>query len=414
MTESLKYLLVTHIPFYRKGDKVVIDETWANDLFEVTKHMGPIRVLAPELQEKGQQLLWGPTSVELDENSSITFVGFPPLINRLDYWKLPWIWWIIYVEVKKAHIVHTSNLFPPYLCLLYAHNLAVKLKKKTVFVIPEDFHDMLAWEWVRLANTRLERWRRQRTLARMDRKIQQAVTHASLTLLGTPPAVNLFRLYAKNGYAFRDTTHQAKEVIGEQALEEKCREILENVPLRIVTVCRHKPLKGLDFLIRAIGELKKRDIFVTASLYGEGPMTPALKTLVAQLGVVDRVFFPGPLKPGPDVYQAFFQAHFSVMPHRTNDFARSFFDSLVGGCPVVAFSTEASEGTVRDNIDGLLAPRDNVIALSLAIERLHRNRSLLVELAKNARVRALVENRDCWHQFRANLVLELLKTSENL
>ena len=65
--------------------------------------------------------------------------------------------------VARADLVHTSNYFPPYLGLAYAHDIAVKMGKKTVFVITEDFFDMLAWEWCRLADGRVQRWRRERS-----------------------------------------------------------------------------------------------------------------------------------------------------------------------------------------------------------------------------------------------------------
>jgi hypothetical protein len=88
--------------------------------------------------------------------------------------------------VAEADLVHTSNYFPPYLGLAYAHDLAVRTGKKTLFVVAEDFFDMLAWEWCRLADGRVQRWRRERSLQVIDRRARTSAASASLTLLHTP------------------------------------------------------------------------------------------------------------------------------------------------------------------------------------------------------------------------------------
>lgn len=406
LTPPLNYLIITHIPIMRKNDEIIIDEQWANDLAEVATHMGPLRVAAPEISASNYPS-WGPTSIRLPPDFPVQFRGFPEMKSRRDYWKLPKIRSILKDEVSKADVIHSSNAFPPYMGLLYGHELAVKMGKKTVFVICEDYEDMLAWEWVRTAPSSFQRWLRQKTLDYINYRMKNAAQTASLLLLGTPPAVNIFRLYSKNAYAFRDTTHLAEDVISDEQLDNKCSEIISGIPLKIISTARHMPLKGPDLLIRAIALLKQRGIPCEAAFYGKGPITPDLIALSKDLNVEEYVKFPGILKPGKEVYETISQSHVMVMPNRTNDFARTFYDAMVGGIPVIAFQTTASQGTVRNEVDGLLAPLDNIIGLSLAIERLHRDRSLLAKLCKNAQLRALAETRTYWHQLRTQLVHEL-------
>jgi glycosyltransferase involved in cell wall biosynthesis len=78
---------------------------------------------------------------------------------------------------------------------------------------------------------------------------------------------------------------------------------------------------------------------------------------------------------------------------------------------VIAFRTAASLETVRDGIDGLLAPLDDIEGLAAAIERFHADRAFLTRAAEAARSRALVDTRDAWHRFRAACIRELLPTS---
>jgi len=403
---AMRYLQVTHIPFRRTAEgKIATDALWANDLRAVSASIGPIVVAAPEQQEHET---WGPTEAVFEPEGPISFIGFPPMRGKRDLWRLIEIRKILRREVKRADLVHTSNLFPPYLGLLYAHRLAVREGKKTVFAVAEDYADMLGWEWVRLARGRMERWRRRRTLQKMDRLVKKAASQASLTFLFTPAAVAQFRLIVPEGVAVRDTTHREEDVISEKELKEKCRRLLKKRPLKLLSACRHKPLKGGDYLIRAVSLLKERGVEVEAALYGRGPMTEEWKRLAKALHVSDRISFPGAVVP-EEIYSKTAQADLFIMPHRTSDFARAFYDAMVGAAPVVAFETIASSGTVRNRIDGVLAPLDNAVALALAIEGLHRDREQIVKMASAARERALAETQKIWHGYRAGRIRELFR-----
>lgn len=404
-----RYLLISHIPFMRSGQDIIVDQLWANDLKELTTHSGPIRLAAPEISPDKQYQTWGPKAVPIDPSLPITFIGLPPMQHSWQFWTRWKIQRILKREVQEADIVHSSNLFNPYLVLLYGHFLAARLEKKTLLVIAEDYHDSLIWEWVRLSKNRFQSFIRNLVVKHMDRLMQRAAAEASLTFLFTPAAVKRFRLYAANGIAVRDTTHTEKDIIKEEHFTNKCKEIASGTSLKLIAACRHKPLKGVEFIIRAVAELKNRGVYVEADLYGHGPLTQQLKDLTRYLNVDDRVRIPGSLSADAEVYTALASKHISLMPHRTNEFARAFYDSLAGGTPVLAFQTPASEGTVRNEVDGILVPLDNAIALAVAIERLHRDRNLLIALSQNARNRAHLETRSIWHKFRADLVEELFR-----
>lgn len=421
MSTPLRYLLVTHIPFSRiAGGSVMLDALWARDLEGLTASLGPIRIVAPEIPWVQSNIretpspigfTWGPTSVVIKPASGLTFVGFPQISSRRDVWRWPFLRAVLRREVKWADLVHSSNLFPPYVGLSYAHDEAVRQQKKTIFVIAEDFYDMLEWEWVRLASGRITRWRRCRILGALDARVRKSAASASLTFLHTPAAVARYRLSARNGVAIRQPEHEPEDVISHEALVKKNASAVAGEPLTIIAACRHKPLKGLDFLVRAIALLAARGVRVRARLFGSGDMTGQLQAEVMQLGLADSVSFPGTLPPGVEIIHAIAEGHIFAMPHRTTDFGRAFFDAMAGGAPVVAFRTAASVETVRNGVDGLLAPLDDVEGLAAAIERFHQDRALLTRAAEAARARALVDTRGAWHRFRAGHIRTLLHDS---
>lgn len=404
-----RHLLVIHIPFVRgaQEDEAVVDSLWARDLAGLVAASGPICVVAPELPRDSALQTWGPSAETLGPSSGVTFVGFPPIASRRDIWRWPAIRSVLAREIAAADIVQTSNFFPPYVGLSYAHDRAVKSGKKTLFVVAEDFYDMLLWEWVRPASGGVQLWRRRRQLAALDRRVRKSAATASLTFLHTPAAVVRYRDAANEGFAIRQPGHETDDVVDEQAFKAKLKDIESGAPLVIVAACRHKPLKGLDFLIRAGALLAERRVPFTIRLYGGGEDTTALKNLAERYGIDDRVLFPGALPPGTEIYRAIAAGHIFAMPHRTTDFGRAFYDAMAGGTPVVAFRTPASIDTVRDELDGLICPLDDAESLATTLERLHAKRPFLANLARGARSRALRETRSAWYRIRAARIDEL-------
>jgi glycosyltransferase involved in cell wall biosynthesis len=241
----------------------------------------------------------------------------------------------------------------------------------------------------------------------LDRRVVKSARGASLTFLHTPAAVTRYRLETRNGIAIRQPGHETGDVIGEAELRQRCAALQSGQPLIVIAACRHKPLKGIDFLISAIALLARQGLALEARIYGEGESTAAWKSLAAHLGVADRVHFPGVLDPGPAVYRAIQEGHIFAMPHRTTDFGRGFYDAMAGGTPVLAFRTPASMDTIRDGIDGFLAPPDDVDGLAAVLRRLHCDRTLLARTSHAARDRALSCTRSQWFDLRAGWIRAL-------
>ena len=144
-----------------------------------------------------------------------------------------------------------------------------------------------------------------------------------------------------------------------------------------------------------------------ARIYGQGESTADWKSLTARLGVADRVHFCGALEPGPAVYHAIRQGHIFAMPHRTTDFGRAFYDAMASGTPVLAFRNPASVDTLRDGVDGFLAPPDDVEGLAAVLRLLHCDRALLMRTSHAARDRALCNTRSQWFRLRAGWIQAL-------
>ena len=146
--------------------------------------------------------------------------------------------------------------------------------------------------------------------------------------------------------------HESEDVIPNAEFESKCERIRSGSAPTLVAACRMEPLKGVDFIVRAVGLLRERGIFVRARLYGNGRDLDRLKLLLLGVTVTDAVSFPGTLTPGRELQDALRRGDIFLMPHLTSDFGRAFFDALAAGTPVVAFRSVASQDTVRHGVDG--------------------------------------------------------------
>ncbi|HEX7491107.1 MAG TPA: glycosyltransferase family 4 protein [Candidatus Limnocylindrales bacterium] len=99
------------------------------------------------------------------------------------------------------------------------------------------------------------------------------------------------------------------------------REFMSDGTLRIVYTGALTPTYELDVVLRAIAVIKdaRPDLPVQATFYGRGDARPILEALAAELGIMDRVAFPGRI-PIEDVPRAVAEGDIGVAPTRLDPF----------------------------------------------------------------------------------------------
>lgn len=152
----------------------------------------------------------------------------------------------------------------------------------------------------------------------------------------------------------------------------------------VVALGRLHRNKAFDTLLKALAGLPGVHLW----LAGAGPEEAALKALAAALGVADRVKFLGWRTDSAELVAA---ADIFCCPSRHEPFGNVIAEAWAAGRPVVAAAASGPALMVRDGIDGLLAPVDDVAALGLAIDRLARDRALAAAVAAAGRARYEVQ-----------------------
>lgn len=138
---------------------------------------------------------------------------------------------------------------------------------------------------------------------------------------------------------------------------------------RIVAVGRMDANKNHEMMIRAFAALKNKYREYTLTIYGEGELRQFLESLALELGVSERVLFPGVI---PDVAVQIERASLFLLTSYSEGVSNALIEALASGLPVISTDVP-SGGTVElitDGENGLIIPTGNQEALVKAMDKL--------------------------------------------
>jgi len=179
----------------------------------------------------------------------------------------------------------------------------------------------------------------------------------------------------ENGWP-RDRVHYMPNFASLQAVPPLDRASLEtpaDAPL-LLALSRLHPSKGLDTLLQALAREPRAWLW----LAGEGPQRESLQRQARDLGVAGRVRFLGWRSDRAALLAA---CDIVVFPSRYEPFGTVSLEAWGYRRPLVAAASDGPAGLVRDEVDALLVPIDDVAALATAITRLIADRALAQRLA---------------------------------
>ncbi len=154
----------------------------------------------------------------------------------------------------------------------------------------------------------------------------------------------------------------------------------------LLCVGRLIPIKGHIVLLRAFAEARRELPELRLDIAGRGPLEPALKALVRELGIVDAVTFLGHVSP---IQAAIENAAVVVVPSMGEGFGMVALEAMERARPVIAAEIGGLGELVRDGETGLLVPAGDAEPLRAAIVRLAGDLELARQMGDAGRHRAL-------------------------
>ncbi|MCR2803785.1 glycosyltransferase family 4 protein [Paenibacillus soyae] len=140
----------------------------------------------------------------------------------------------------------------------------------------------------------------------------------------------------------------------------------ENEVTQLITVCRLVPAKGLDILLHACAELKKKGCPFVLHIIGDGPIRKELEDLAQQLDLYDDIIFYGYMLH-PEEFMPFFDVF--VLPSRAEAFGSVFAEAALCWLALVGTNVGGIAEQIQDGVNGLLVPPEDPAALADALEK---------------------------------------------
>jgi glycosyltransferase involved in cell wall biosynthesis len=164
--------------------------------------------------------------------------------------------------------------------------------------------------------------------------------------------------------------------------------------------------KGLDVLIGALATL--RDLPVTLSVLGEGPLRRDLEEQAARLGVTDRLHWHGTVSGAARYFPAF---DGFILSSRTEGTPIALLEAMAAGVPVVATRVGGVPDILAEN-EAFLVDSEDSAGLSAAIRRLLADPRAASQQGQRAKARVARDfSMEVWIHRHAHFYREILARS---
>lgn len=233
----------------------------------------------------------------------------------------------------------------------------------------------------------LRRLRRRLYISGIERTRRRMLRNygTGLQCSGTP-TYDLYKTIAHNPMLFFDNRVRSVDVIDDTAFAKKCAHMATGAPLRLVFGGRITAMKGVLDLPRVAQALDRLGLSYQMDIYGSGDQEQLLRRKIAKHGLSDRIKLHPPmdfrtgwiplLKREMDLF---------VCCHPQGDPSSTYPEVMSCGVPIVGYANEAFSGIIRASAAGRRVPIGDTGKLAAEIKRLHDDRTVLQNMARNGR-----------------------------
>tara|TARA_R110002020_G_scaffold83397_1_gene206770 strand:- start:172392 stop:173432 length:1041 start_codon:yes stop_codon:yes gene_type:complete len=171
--------------------------------------------------------------------------------------------------------------------------------------------------------------------------------------------------------------HTYADFTGADPASRKALNTPEDAPVALALARLHEK-KGLDTLLDATAKIDGLYVWIA----GEGPLEQELKAHCTRLGLDDRVRFLGWRNDRGELLAA---CDVVAFPSRYEPFGTVTVDAWAGSRPLVAADAVGPAAYVKDGVNGMLIPKNDVDALADALRKVVTDKDLAAKLVAGGR-----------------------------
>jgi glycosyltransferase involved in cell wall biosynthesis len=151
---------------------------------------------------------------------------------------------------------------------------------------------------------------------------------------------------------------------------------------RLLAVGRLSEEKRFNDLIETFANLTAKHPHWDLVILGEGVLRSVLEQQIRELALEKRIFLMGRVGNVGAWYES---ADLYVMSSRFEGFPNTLIEAMSYGLAAISFDCDTGpRDIIRHEIDGLLVPTENIVALTAALDRLMSDEELRLRLAERA------------------------------
>ena len=154
------------------------------------------------------------------------------------------------------------------------------------------------------------------------------------------------------------------------------------IPYRIVCATRLSWEKGIEYLIKALPDIRKDFPETRLALIGKGKERDTLEKLAADTGVADIVGFRGFLEH-QEALREIAKANVFVCPSLAEGLGNVFLEAQACKTAVIGANVGGIPDVIQNSFNGLLVPPQNSQAIALAVKKIFQDPILAAELIQN-------------------------------
>ncbi|KJS38979.1 MAG: glycosyl transferase [Hyphomonas sp. BRH_c22] len=171
--------------------------------------------------------------------------------------------------------------------------------------------------------------------------------------------------------------HTYADFSGADPASRKALNTPDDAPVALALARLHEK-KGLDTLLDATAKIDGLYVWIA----GDGPLEAELKAQCTRLGLDDRVRFLGWRNDRGALLAA---CDVVAFPSRYEPFGTVTVDAWAASRPLVAADAVGPAAYVKDGVNGLLIPKDDVDALADALRKVVTDKALAAKLVAGGR-----------------------------